>query len=416
MKLVYLHQYFNTPAMSGGTRSYEMARRLVSAGHEVHVVTSWRDKTERTSWYTTNESGVHVHWLPLPYSNYLSYFDRVKVFLKFALAAWKKAVSIDADIIYATSTPLTIAIPGVFAARKNKVPLVFEVRDLWPEMPIAVGALKNPFLKFAARKLERWAYLNSSAIVALSPGMKAGVASSGYPVSKIGVIPNACDIDFFRVDGELDQQLYNGYSWPKNRPIVLYAGTFGKINSVSYMVQLAEAMLKIKSNVIFVMVGDGAEKSSVIARARSCGVLGVNMFIENKIPKQHMPHLLALSTMSSNLVIDLPEARANSANKFFDSLAAGKPVFINHGGWMHDLVINHECGISSWQRPINEVAEDLHSKLNDSEWLSFAASQSLQLANNLFNRDQLAEKLRMVLENVMADHAVNVSEIAPDHF
>ena len=416
MKIVYLHQYFNTPAMSGGTRSYEMARRLVDAGHEVHIVTSWRDETERKDWYITNESGVNVHWLPLPYSNHLSYFARIKVFFKFALAASRKAANLDADIVFATSTPLTIAIPGAFAAKKSKVPLVFEVRDLWPEMPIAIGAIRNPFIKFAARRLELWAYARSSAVVALSPGMKDGIIRSGYAANKIGVIPNGCDIDVFTTTEKRGERLALKHSWPDGQLVLLYAGTFGKINSVSYMVHLAEEMLRINSNVIFVMVGDGAEKAKVTALARSRGVLGVNMFIEDKIPKKDMPHLLAHATMASNLVIDIPEAQANSANKFFDSLAAGKPIFINHGGWMHDLIKKHECGLSSWQRPIGEIASDLHAKLNDSQWLAHAAFQSRQLANNLFDREQLATKLRSVLESVASGRAEEVSDIAPDRF
>ena len=72
MKIIYLHQYFNTPQSSGGTRSYEMARRFVAQGHDVHVVTSWRGDTDHKSWFETEEDGVRVHWLPVPYSNHMS--------------------------------------------------------------------------------------------------------------------------------------------------------------------------------------------------------------------------------------------------------------------------------------------------------------------------------------------------------
>src|SRR5699024_5606020 len=111
MKIIYLHQYFNTPDMAGGTRSYEMARRLVAWGHEVHMVTSWREPTDKHGWFTSVEAGIQVHWLPLPYGNYMGYRERIQAFLLFAWKAARKAASIPADVIFATSTPLTIAIP-----------------------------------------------------------------------------------------------------------------------------------------------------------------------------------------------------------------------------------------------------------------------------------------------------------------
>jgi hypothetical protein len=80
MRIIYLHQYFVTPDMAGGTRSYEMARRLVAAGHEVHMVTTWSKAAEKRGWYETRESGIKVHWLPVPYSNAMNYRERSTAF------------------------------------------------------------------------------------------------------------------------------------------------------------------------------------------------------------------------------------------------------------------------------------------------------------------------------------------------
>ena len=197
MKITYIHQYFNTRDMSGGTRSYEMARRLVSMGHEVTMITSWRSSHVGTHWFETDESGIKVLWLPVKYSNHMSYAARVRAFFRFAFGAARKAASLPADVVFATSTPLTIAFPGIFAAKALNVPMVFEVRDLWPELPIAIGALKNSMLKYAAVRLERFAYNNSSRIIALSPGMRDGVVRSGYSENRVTVIPNSADLELF---------------------------------------------------------------------------------------------------------------------------------------------------------------------------------------------------------------------------
>ena len=140
--------------MPGGTRSYEMARRLVAVGHELNIVTSWREADGRKGWFVTDEAGIKVHWLPVPYSNRMGFNERILAFFKFALLSAHKAASFDSDIVFATSTPLTIALPAVYAARRRKVPMVFEVRDLWPDVPYAMRALNNNFVFWAAEQLE----------------------------------------------------------------------------------------------------------------------------------------------------------------------------------------------------------------------------------------------------------------------
>lgn len=414
MKIIYLHQYFNTPEMSGGTRSYEMARRMVEAGHEVHVITSSRNsKSVVNDWVISNEAGINVHWYPVPYSNKMTYFQRMKAFFSFALSASFRSASLKGDVVFATSTPLTIAIPGVFSARKNKIPLVFEVRDLWPEMPIAIGALNNSFLRYLARRLERWAYRNSSAVVALSPGMKDGVVRSGYPINKVAVIPNGSDNSEFELDHIAAAKFRSERAWLGSRPLLIYAGTFGKVNDVNYMVDLAVELKKIKSNIRILLIGDGSEKTSVIHNAKLSQVFEDNLFFENSVPKKNIPILFSAATMASNLVIDIPEARANSANKFFDTLASGKPVFLNHGGWMHDVVNYHGCGYSSWNVPLPDVAKNLDDILNDQEWLDKAGSKSKVMAESYFDRDILAKNLIDSITLAVADRSEEVEDLAP---
>lgn len=90
MRIIYLHQYFNTPKMAGGTRSYEMAKRLVAAGHEVHVVTSWVKDTHHPTWFEEDIDGIKVHWFPNPYNNKMSFKQRIQAFFRFAYAAKKR--------------------------------------------------------------------------------------------------------------------------------------------------------------------------------------------------------------------------------------------------------------------------------------------------------------------------------------
>lgn len=398
MRIIYLHQYFTTPDMSGGTRSYEIAKRLVSAGHDVQMITSWRNDDERApNWFVTEESGISVHWLPVPYSNNMSYPQRIAAFLKFAYHAIAKSKNLGGDIVFATSTPLTIAIPAVFSARALHIPMVFEVRDLWPDVPIALGALRNPLSKWAARKLEAWAYKHSEAIIALSPGMKAGIVRAGYQPERVAVIPNSSDNDELQYDVELRSHFRNLRSWLQNRPLLVYAGTFGRVNGVSYLVHLAKRLYAIDPEIRLLLVGSGQEKDAIQSLAEQEKVYGVNLFIEDSIAKKDIRSLLSAADISCSVVIDKPELQANSANKFFDSLASGTPILLNYGGWQHDLVKLHGCGLTMWQEPLDVVAKEVAKSIVDDAWLQKSGEAARALAESLFDRDNLAAQFEDVI-------------------
>lgn len=417
MKILYFHQYFNTPDMSGGTRSYEMARRLVAAGHEVHMITSWVKETDQTDWYVTNEAGIHVHWFPNYYNNKMSYMDRIKAFFRFALHAAKKGKTFkDADVVFATSTPLTIALPAVSTAKKLKIPMVFEVRDLWPELPIAMGALKNKFTQKLAYLLESWAYKNSDSIIALSPGMRDGIVKAGYLYNKIAVIPNSSDNELFEIDSSLVNGFRYKFDWLGERKLVVYTGTFGIINGVSYLVDLAEEVYKIDSEIRFLLVGSGAEFELVEEYAKTKDVLNINLFIMSSIPKKEIPIVLKAATLSTALFIDKPEMRANSANKFFDSLAAGTPVLINYGGWMVDIIEHNNCGLVVWNKTIEQAAVDLVEFVGNESQLAQAASNAKKLAQTQFDRDNLAIQFSNVLDFTLDKRSQSISSITEHYY
>ena len=395
MRITYLHQYFNTPEMAGGTRSYEMARRLVAMGHEVNMVTSWREPDSRRGWFTTDEAGIKVHWLPVPYSNHMNYNQRISSFLKFAWGAARKAASLPADVVFATSTPLTIALPGAYAARRQQVPMVFEVRDLWPDVPIAIGALRNPITRAAARALERWAYRSSEYVVALSPGMLEGVSRIGFPVSRISLIPNSSDLDVFYPDSEWRASFRAEHSIGDDQVLVVYAGTFGRINGVEYLPRLAAALAS-DTRFRFITVGEGQEFSQVKAMAQNLGVLEKNLYMLGRIPKTEVPRVLAAADIAVSFVIAVPELEANSANKFFDGLAAGCVVAINYGGWQADLLKETGAGLQL-DRDVQLAAQQLRELAARPKQLTNAKIVARKLAEERFSRDDLAAQLEQLL-------------------
>lgn len=398
MNIIYLHQYFTTPNMSGGTRSYEMAKRLVAWGHQVEMITSYTTPNDHKSWFTENIDGINVHWYPNEYNNKMSFRRRITSFLKFAKAATLKVSSFkDADVIFASSTPLTIAIPAVAASKYLKIPLVFEVRDLWPEVPIAMGVLQKPHHIFLAKALEKWAYNNSEHIIALSPGMKEGIVKAGNNDNNISIIPNSADNSLFEVDESEYQTFLEQNTWLPKGKVLIYTGTFGLVNNVISTVDIALELKRRKSDISILLVGDGIQFDQVVEKAEKENVLNETIYIRSKVPKHEIPFYLKYAKIASSFAIDLPAIQANSANKFFDALAASKPVLINYGGWQKDIIESNSCGVVAWRKPASEVVDELENLLNDDEKYKQACINAKNLAVNDFSRDKLAKQLENIL-------------------
>jgi glycosyltransferase involved in cell wall biosynthesis len=403
VRIVYLHQYFSTPSMPGGARSYQMARRLAAMGHEVIMVTSDQHPAAGApAWRESLESGIRVFWAAVPYDNVMGYGARIKAFLTFAWRSARKAAELRGDVVFATSTPLTIALPAVYAAWRAKCPMVFEVRDLWPAVPIAIGAIRNPLVKAAARWLERFAYRNAARIVALAPGMAADIVATGYPADRVTVIPNGCDLDVFAGES-LGKGLRARHLWLGDGPLVVFAGTFGLVNGMDYFVRLAASVVRIDAAVRFVGVGTGRELAATKALAEELGVLGKNLFLVGQQPKGEVAAWLQAADMTIALFTG-PEIVWRDAvqNKFFDSLAAGKPVANNFEGWQAKVAAEAGAGLILSSTDHEAAAHDLVRALRDSTWLRAASAAASKLATTRFNRDFLAADLATVLEKATA--------------
>jgi glycosyltransferase involved in cell wall biosynthesis len=396
--VVYIAQYFSTPSMASSTRAYEWVSRLVAQGYEVDVVTS--DQRAQGGARVTIEGGARVRWLPVRYDNSMSVPRRLLAFLQFATRSAWHARRAHADVVFATSTPLTVALPALAAVLGRRSPMVFEVRDLWPDVPIAMGGLRNPLLKWAARALERAAYRHSTRVVALSPEMRAGVVRAGFPRDAVALVPNASDIDLFRhPDAEAGGRRFRReHTWLGDRPLVLYAGTIGKVNDLSAMVEIAAAARRLDPDLRFLVVGQGGEQEKVTALARDRGVLDETFFLLPPRPKAEMPALFAAASITTSFVADIPVLGWNSANKVFDGFAAGRPVATNLDGSIGDLLRDTGAGLVLDRDP-GTAARQLVDFLADPEAVARAEAVSAELADRSFSRDVLFE----VFEEALAD-------------
>ncbi|MCD4672296.1 MAG: glycosyltransferase family 4 protein [Anaerolineaceae bacterium] len=405
MRILYLMQYFVSPEGAWSTRTYEFARRLAGQGHDVYVITSnammpGHQNIKRV--VEVDIDGITCIIIPslAPYAEGISFRRRIRSYIQFNSSAFRQILRYPADIVYVSSPPLPISLPGIWAKFRHRARMVFEVRDLWPELPIAVGALKNPILRVLARGLEWVTYHLSTHIIALSPGMAEGVAQRGIPEDRISIIPNCSDIAFFNQVTE-PATIRPKLGISEQDALVVYAGAFGLLNDVEYLVDVAHHMTSINPNVHFLLVGSGVNRDAIIEKAKALGIYDTNVHIWKAVPKTAMPDLLAAATVVTSLIVPLEPMWKNSANKFFDGLAARKPMAINYGGWQAELLLETGAGIVMKPGDPQQGAQQLAEFISDPERLQKASEASYVLAQTRFDRERMAEELENILINVM---------------
>ncbi len=383
-KILYIHQYFKTPEEGGALRSYFISKALAEKGHKVVMITAHNNPKYKQ----VNMDGVQVHYLPVPYSNDMTFFQRYRTFFSFALRAILLIRKLPkADLLYATSTPLTVGIVAIWCRRIRKIPYIFEVRDLWPEAPIELGVLSNPATKWLAGKLEIMCYRQAALMVALSPGIAEGILQK-TPEASIKIIPNMSDLDFFKT---CRREKAN------ESPLEIgYFGAFGMANNLDFILEIATICQNEKLPVKFTLAGSGARWLFIKQQ-----ILDLKLENVNLLGTQSRQGIRRLIADVDACIITFAEAsvlETNSPNKFFDALAAGKLCIVNKKGWLKELVEQSECGIyidspKSFISKINPFLQDVQL-LN--AWQQHARS----LGKNQFSRDKLTARICDIVETL----------------
>jgi len=396
MNILYIHQYFATPKSSTGTRSYEFARRWAAADHNVRMLTtvaqlSGEDLADAKGFVFKRImiDGIDVCAINLPYSQKMGFATRCLCFFGFALIASVYVLFVKRpDVVYATSTPLTVGLPALFAKWIRRIPFVFEVRDQWPEVPIELGIIRNKLLIRLLLGLEKTIYKYSSAIVAASPGQAEGIKEICDESKIIQVVPNSCDTDKFSPDIE-GSHIRDKYGW-NNKVVFLHAGAMGQANSLHFVIEAAEK-LRTNDNILFVLVGDGNEKLSLQERVKDLGLHNVQI-IDSR-PKTELPELFAAADVGMVIFGKYPILEHNSANKFFDALAAGKPVLLNYSGWQREIIEANNAGAGCRQYNLDEFIQKVDYIANHPQKIKQMGDNARKLAFGRFNRDALASEV-----------------------
>ncbi len=337
-----------------------------------------------------NIAGIEIIEFAVDYSNSQSFVQRSFAFAKFAIQSIKLALTQDYDLVFATSTPLTAAIPGIIARWLRKKHFIFEVRDLWPELPKAMGVIKNPLILKLMSILEWLAYKSAQGHIGLSPGIVSGIQQHLVAEKKVALIPNGCDLAIFSADSKAKPWQPQGIT--DSDFVAVFAGTHGQANGLDSIIATA-ALLKARHEhqIKIILIGQGKLKSLLQQQAKQQKLDNV-IFLE-PVDKEKLSRLMRRANVGLQLLANIPAFYyGTSPNKFFDYIAAGLPVINNYPGWLAELIEQHQCGIAVPPDDISALANAL-IKLNEQrELLTRMSQRSLALAQQQFDRQQLAQQ------------------------
>lgn len=403
MKVLYFHQHFSTPRGSAGIRSYEMARRLVARGHQVTMVCGSYGGGETgiavpfvNGMRRGEVDGIDIIEYDLAYSNSDGFFKRSMTFVKFALRSIGVALTARYDLAFATTTPLTAGIPGIFARWFRGKPFVFEVRDLWPELPRAMGVIRNPLVLGAMSVLEWVSYRSAHRLVGLSPGIVDGIARLGVPRERIALIPNGCDLDIFA--GEVEP--WRPWQVKSDDLLAVFAGTHGVANGLDALLDVAaELKQRDRSDIKLMLIGQGKLKPALQDRAIRENL--DNIVFHDPVNKARLSGLMAGADVGLQTLANISAFYyGTSPNKFFDYIAAGLPVLNNYPGWLAGMIRDNQCGFAVEAENPQAFADALEQAANDRAVLKVMGLRARELAEREFNREQLGNRFVDWLEGV----------------
>ncbi len=394
MRILYFHQHFSTPQGTTGIRSYEMARRLITRGHDVVMVCGRYQggETGLTSPFIGGRrrgpvDGIDIIEFDLAYSNSDRFTKRAATFVKFALKSIGLALTERYDVLFATTTPLTAGIPGIFARWLRGKRFVFEVRDLWPELPKAMGVIRNRFALGAMSLLEWISYHSANRLVGLSPGIVKGIARRGIPGNRISLVPNGCDLDIFagpaapwRPEGMNEKDL-----------LAVFTGTHGMANGLDAVLDAAaELKRRGRKDIRLLLIGEGKLKPALQARAEREGLH--NVIFHPPVNKARLAGLMAGTDLGLQILANIPAFYyGTSPNKFFDYIASGLPVLNNYPGWLAEMITKAGCGFAVPPNDPEAFANALELAADDRNTLKEKGRRALALAKSKFNRTELAD-------------------------
>lgn len=407
MKILFLTHYFPPEGNAPASRTYDNSKRWVAAGHEVTVLTcapnvpdgkvyeGYSNKLWQEEWidgirvirvwtFVAANKGAALRIL-----NYLSYFF---------MAGFIGLFLPRPDVLVATSPQFFCGLAGMLLAKVRRLPRILEIRDIWPESIQAVGAMKKSFVTRILEYIELFMYRTSDRIVTVGPGYKDKLIDRGVSESKIDVITNGADLEFYS-PGVTNEafQLKHGF---EGKFTAAYVGTIGMASGLEVALEASRKLTELGDySIRFLLVGDGAERENLEARAKEEGLQHV--IFTGRIDKSEVPTLLRSVDVCFIHLRKSDLFKTVLPSKLFEAFAIGRSVILGVDGSAREVLEAADAGIFIEPGNADELLVAVNQLKNDAELRTRYESNGLSHVRTFYNRDQLAADYIGVLDAVL---------------
>lgn len=403
MKILFLSHYFPPEVNAPATRTYEHCKRWVEMGHEVTVVSCVPHHPMGEAYPGYKNKFFHVEYKDgIRSIKLLTYITANEGFVKrtanyvfyMLMCILVTPFLSKADVVVSTTPQFFNGLAGYFVSKIKRAKWVLEVRDLWPESIVAVGAIKNKTVIALLESIEKFIYRKADKVVPVTNSFKTHIVANGAKTENVHVIRNGVDLTFFNSDLPKDMDFVTKHNLD-NKFVASYVGTHGMAHGLDIIIGAAE-ILKERDDIIFMMAGDGSERKRLQEAVKSKGLNNVLML--GQLPKDQMPKLWSVSDVSLVVLKNLDLFLTVIPSKIFESMAMKKPIIMGVKGESREIV--EESGSALMIEPEN--AQDLANavvKLAESTDLKISMGESgYEYVSKVFDRRELAEQMLEVLD------------------
>lgn len=401
MKILLLHQYFLEEDDPGGSRWNEMTKVWTSLGHEVTVIAGMmhysghqkRKEYQGKYFVKKNQGNVQVYRTHVSESYNSGFLGRLWGYFSFMISTiWAgifKAKD-NFDIVLVTSPPLFVGISGYVISKFKKTPMVFEIRDLWPESAIDTGVLTNKWVIKLAYKVEKLIYQKALLINVLTPAFYQTLKDKKNVLEdKLILIPNAADFSLSEeILQNFDREAFRKVHQLEDKFVVTYVGAHGVANHLEQILDAGK--LLEDTNVIFLLIGQGMEKARLMKKAKEMQVKNVRFL--DPVPKAEVFKYIIASEMGASVLKKVDTFKTVYSNKTFDYFSCKKPILMAIDGVSRELVELAKAG--TYVEPENplEYNRVIRNYMKNLDLLKVEGNNGYIFAKENFDRDVLAKK------------------------
>lgn len=408
MHILLIHQYFLEDNAAGGSRWNEMVRMWTGEGHSVTVIAGdvhymqgkTADGGRKLFEIKENKDGVRVIRCKVFGQYHRGFLGRFWNYISFALmatCAGVRCAGAGYDCIIITSPPLLVGIPGLLLSKWKRVPLVVEIRDLWPESAIEMGILKNKWLIRLSYRFEKYLYSKARLINVLTPAFRERlIRHKNVDPSKIIMIPNAADFRWSEqaLHSECTREFREKLGL-EGKFVIVYVGAHGLANNLMQLVEAASLLHGTDAH--FLLIGDGMQKSMLIEEARSKGLTNVSFL--DPVPKEQIFEYILTADVGVTVLKKADIFKTVYSNKTFDYLSCKKAVLMAIDGVSRDLIMQAEAGMFAEPGNPTDLAEKIGIYMNDKTLLNKHGENGYRFVHAHFDRNELASDFLECIEN-----------------